>query len=177
MAFSGLSRQERKRILTTGDEDMRGFRDHYAGSQKAPDFSVKILDNEGNLAVKFVLEAGFAESHNELVEDARLWLEGMPSVNMVLLVNIQESPVFKTPTQELDMNANLVNFLSSTDIRMSDFEMQGTYGPVQYQGLIWAGTITALDIEIWTRDIDTAEAVKANPTIVSIFLSHLKELY
>jgi hypothetical protein len=32
-----------------------------------------------------VFEAGFSEDSQDLAEDARLWLEGQPSVNMVAL--------------------------------------------------------------------------------------------
>jgi hypothetical protein len=48
-----------------------------------------------------VVEAGFSENYENLVADARLWLEGMPTVNMVLLVKITESPVYISPTQDL----------------------------------------------------------------------------
>jgi len=40
----------------------------------------------GGYDIKFVLEAGLSESYDHLVEDARLWLEGMRQVSLVGLI-------------------------------------------------------------------------------------------
>ncbi len=61
---------------------------------------MEILNNDEETELKFVIEAGFSENYENLVADARLWSEGMPTVNMVSLIKITESPVYIFPTQD-----------------------------------------------------------------------------
>jgi len=67
------------RIYFLGNPDFNGFEHHYHGSEKTPNMALEVTDNDGDHQMKFVAEVGFSESYEELVEDARMWLEGLAS--------------------------------------------------------------------------------------------------
>jgi len=89
------------RIYFLGNQDFNGFEHHYHGSEKTPDMAWEVTDNDGDHQLKFVAEVGFSESYEELVEDARMWLEGLASVVVVMLVKIQEHPPYRCPINHL----------------------------------------------------------------------------
>jgi hypothetical protein len=68
------------------EEDCDRFGGEWDGSGKKPDLAIEVQNTDGEFDIKFVLEAGLSESYDQLVEDARLWLEGMDSVSMVSLI-------------------------------------------------------------------------------------------
>jgi hypothetical protein len=68
------------------EQDCNGFGSQWYGSGKRPDLAIKVLNTDGEYDIKFVLEAGLSESYDQLMEDARLWLEGMRQVSMVGLI-------------------------------------------------------------------------------------------
>jgi hypothetical protein len=68
------------------EQDCNGFGGQWYGSEKRPDLAIQVLNADGEYDIKFVLEAGLSESYNRLVEDTRLWLEGMRQVSMVGLI-------------------------------------------------------------------------------------------
>ena len=159
------------RIDVSGSEDTRGFSGRYSGSQKAPDLSIKFQDFDGKRRLKCVFEVGFAENCNDLVQDARRWLEGKQSVVLVILANFEEMPSYKNPMKDLSSVEFIqLNFPGSLTIEESDFTLQGEYGPVIYRGLCWAGKIASASLEIWRRDSVTRLARKDGDRIVSLSL-------
>ena len=157
------------RISTAGAEDMRGFSGRYAGSQKAPDLSIKFRDPDGKRRLKCVFEVGFAENYNDLVQDAQRWLEGKQTIVLVVLANVEEMPPYKDPMRDLsETEFAQLNFSGSSTVEESDFRLQGEYGPVMYQGLCWAGNIVSVSLEIWRRDPITGLARKDGDRFVSL---------
>lgn len=65
---------------------------------------IKFLDADGIRRLKLIVEVGFAKSYPDLVDDAKLWLEGWRSVCTVILASIVESPLFKNPLSDLTKN-------------------------------------------------------------------------
>jgi hypothetical protein len=59
--------------------------------------SIKVEDTCGDAELKWVLEVGFAETYEQLVEEMELWLEGTDSVSIAVLVKFIETPAYKCP--------------------------------------------------------------------------------
>ena len=70
------------------EEDYNGFGGPWEGSRKRLDFAIQVRNADGEDDIKFVLEVGLSEPCDQLVKDARLWLEGTQEVSMV-------SPIYK----------------------------------------------------------------------------------
>ena len=62
------------------NQHMNKFEGQYFGSDKTADLAVQITDTDGELETKLVVEMGFSEKHEDLIQDIRLWLKGMNSV-------------------------------------------------------------------------------------------------
>jgi hypothetical protein len=61
-------------------EEMKGFSGEYAGSSKVADLAIQINNADDELENKMDFEIGFSQDYEDLVKDAKLWLEGMKSV-------------------------------------------------------------------------------------------------
>ena len=75
VARAGLPRSLRDFNITT-NQNFRGFSRQHSGSCKVPDLAVEFTDAAGDLNPKFVVETCLSETYEELLQDARLWLEG-----------------------------------------------------------------------------------------------------
>ncbi|KAK1769233.1 hypothetical protein QBC33DRAFT_347787 [Phialemonium atrogriseum] len=76
--------------LVVGEDQVGGGR--WRDSGKRPDLGISVTNSKGALVLRWVLEAGFSESYDHLLDDARLWLEGRPDeISMVVLVNFVET--------------------------------------------------------------------------------------
>lgn len=84
----------------------------------------------------------------------------MRSVRVVLIAKYQESPKYTNPLEKL--NKEQIERLRSnyTAVDTSHFTMQETYGPVVYEGSMWAGRITEAFVEVWKRNPGTGVAEK-----------------
>ncbi|KAH0556240.1 hypothetical protein GP486_005836 [Trichoglossum hirsutum] len=103
------------------------------------------------------MEVDFSEKYPRLVQDAKLWLEGMLDVSIVMIVGFQESPTYQPPLCELtdqDIGDLYQRYQDTSHLRQQSniaFDVRGEFGPVSYEGLTWAGEIDAF-IELWIRD-------------------------
>lgn len=141
----------------------------YFGSIKIPDVGVFFDHGDDGQKIGFILEVGFTESYESLVEDARLWLEGNPRTNAVVLVKIEESPAYKCPIEELSEEVFDKIGFDEKNIDEADFETEGL-GPVVYKGLTWMNTLSAIYMEVWKRRPDTGLAQRHGPRMV--YFSH-----
>lgn len=165
---STLPAAVRTRILVYANLDTNSFTGRYTGSQKRADLEVSLRDENGNRNVRLVLEVGFAESYEDLIRDAQLWLEGMRSVRVVVLAKYQESPPYKNPLSEEDEET--LQLKDASAVKSSEFTMQGEYGPITYVGFTWAGRISEAFIEIWRRHPTTGTAERCGGRMVSVLL-------
>jgi hypothetical protein len=84
--IANLSEDLQDQTVLMWEEDCRGFGGQWLGSRKRPDLAIQVLNARGGYDIKFILKAGLSESYDHLVEDARLWLEGMRQVSLVGLI-------------------------------------------------------------------------------------------
>ena len=166
VARAGLPRSLRDFNITT-NENFRGFSRQYSGSCKVPDLAVEFTDAAGDLNPKFVVEIGLSETYEELLQDARLWLEGTDPVSIVLLVKFVENPKYRSPLSNQRYKDIVdLNFPEASEIKAHHFNMERDYGPVTYKGLRRAGEISETFLEVWKRDLTTGQAIQDGVRIV-----------
>ena len=113
--------------------------------------------------VKFVLEVGFAESYEMLVEDVKQWIEGREAPCLVMIVKIEEHPVYKCPTRSLsDVVFSQLGCPPEHEINMQTFTLNKPYGPACYKGLNWVGQVSGF-VEMYKRDPVTKMAKLISP--------------
>lgn len=163
-----MSALRRKDILLVTGEDYNIFRGPYQGSRKIADLAVKFRNLSGALEVKFVLEVGFSESYEQLVQEARLWIDGTSTVSVCVLVDLQENPRYRCPT----------SYLSDTDFEKLKLPLvttpemfqlpQNQYGPAKFKGFNWTGVISTAQVELWKKDPLTGKACTDGQRMVRI---------
>ncbi|KAI9769399.1 MAG: hypothetical protein M1840_004101 [Geoglossum simile] len=177
VAKSTLPASVRTKIFTVANEEFRGFGGQYEGSNKTPDLGIKFRNAAGELDIKFVLEVGFAEAYEDLVQDARMWLDGKPEVCVVVLANFEESPNYRCPVRDLDdEDFEQLEFPKGLDVRAQNFNLEGEYGPVTYKGLVWVGRISTAYMEVWKRDPVTKLATQSEDRINLYSFADLPQL-
>jgi hypothetical protein len=72
MADSPRSVKNDANIVT--NQTFRGFEDKYTRFSKVPDHALLSRETDGIIEPKFILEVGLSETHEQLVQDAKLWL-------------------------------------------------------------------------------------------------------
>lgn len=112
-------------------------------------------NKDGEDQLRFILQAGVSERYEQLVEYARLWLEGHPSVSILALVKFKETPKYRCPLRPFD-NEELDIGLEDTP-QMRDFVVETNCGPVTCQSLTWVGKLEGFvgnmeEGRYWTRD-------------------------
>jgi hypothetical protein len=158
----------RTRITAVTNEEFSGFGGQYSGSNKTPDLAIKFKNAKGDLEPKFVLEVGFSETYDDLVRDARMWLEGRNDVSIFVLAKFEETPKYRCPVRHLDdKDFEQLRFPETTELRTSDFNLDDEHGPATYKGSMWVGRISAASIEIWKRDPVTGLATQNGSPVVS----------
>jgi len=117
------------RMSVARNEKFELFVRIYTGSEKVPDLALDIKNDMGVSEVKFVAEVGFSETYEELVQDAKLWLEGNETVSLVMLVKLKEDPCYRCPIQNLtESEFAEIEFPPMKEIRHQPFTISGPYG-------------------------------------------------
>lgn len=170
IARSTLPTSLRTRITAAANQEYKGFGGRYSGSNKAPDLAVEFKNAKGDLEPKFVLEVGFSETYDDLVRDARMWLEGRNDISIFVLTKFKETPKYRCPVRQLDdKDFEQLRFPKATELRTSDFNIEGEYGPATYKGFIWVGQISAAFMELWKKDPTTGLATRNGSRIVGSY--------
>jgi len=139
----------------------------YTGSEKVPDLALDIKNNMGVGKVKFVVEVGFLETYEELVQDAKLWFGGNETVLLVMLVKLEEDPCYWCSIRDLtEREFAELEFPPRNEIEDQPFTISGPYGPAEYKGFKWVGKIAGI-FEFWTLDPDTRLASRIMTGMVS----------
>ena len=141
-------------------EDFKTFGGSWEDSEKRPDLGVEAVNANGVSEIKWVLETGFTETYEELVEDARLWLEGCPEVSTVVLVKFHETPEYRCPVGFDESPEDLGIPSDVRAILRQDVVLNGEYGPAYYKDIEWVGQISEAFMEIWVRNNADGRAVK-----------------
>jgi hypothetical protein len=108
------------------------------------------------LTPRLVISFGFqADGREQLVRDAKLWLETWPTVARAVVVTIVEEPQYSCPIP--------FEFLEHADLPTRDaFEdflypqgkrklLQPVTGPIHFRGHRWTGTFSHVSSETWMR--------------------------
>jgi len=116
---------------------MNGFEGQYSGSVKIPDLAVQITNADDVLETKMVIEIGLSEEYKALIDDATLWLEGMSSVSLCVLVSFEEEPRYQCPVDDnMDEDKfKKLGFLDLGELKPNHFHLEGNFGPVIYKRL------------------------------------------
>jgi hypothetical protein len=146
VAGTKFTQDMRLDMIIQHNEVFNAFVGRYKGSKKNPDLNVEFRNAAGNLKPKFIVEVGFSEKYEDLVEHARLWLEGTHSVSVAVLVKFYETPVYKWPHLDDEEIKQLSD--NTTDISDEPFGFEGEYGPVKLRGLTWVG-LDAYQKTLW----------------------------
>jgi len=142
----------RRRIDIVTKQNFREFEGEYDGSEKTPDTAVQITDTTGMVNIKFVLEVGFSETYDMLVQDARTWIQGNYNVVLVMIVKLEENPPYRCPIRNMtDEEFEQLEFDERKNINIQSFTLEGDYGPAMYKGFLWVGEISGY-CELWERD-------------------------
>jgi hypothetical protein len=140
------------------EQDCNKFRGRWEVSEKRPDLANQVLNANERFEIKWVLEVGFSETYEKLVEDVQLWLEGNPKVSMVTLVKFCETPKYRCPIsldEDDGINPEGLGIpLNLEAIDEDDIILEGEYGPAMYKRRIWVGEISGVFMESWIRDAD-----------------------
>ncbi|KAG0636578.1 hypothetical protein HOY80DRAFT_909090 [Tuber brumale] len=169
LARTSLPATLRRRIDIVGNQQFTDFEGAYDGFEKTPDTAVQITSATGTMEVKFVLEVGLTETYTMLVEDAKMWLEGREAASLVMIVKMEENPVYKCPTRNLsDDEFSQLGFPPRREIDVEAFTLAGPYGPAYYKELRWVGGVTGF-IEIWKRDPISGLATPTPPGRINLF--------
>ena len=143
------------RCFCVTNEEMNEFEGQYSGSVKIADLSVQITNADGELETKLVVEIGFSEKYEDLINDIKLWLEGMNSVSMCVLVYFEEEPSYRCPIDKnmKEKEFKRLKFLEPWELKAKDIYLESPFGPATYKELNEKG----LDEETDNKEIDDKE--------------------
>ncbi|PGH21489.1 hypothetical protein AJ80_03157 [Polytolypa hystricis UAMH7299] len=123
-------------------------------SERKPDIAIirKAPDKKRNLVG--VVEVGFSQSYVDLKRWCDVWFDGVPTVNMVILINLSEKPRFpRKKALENIWKQGQQNFPKIEAIKDDDFILQDPTDPTSAwtaYGFMWCGPVQGA-LEIWTR--------------------------
>jgi hypothetical protein len=129
-----------------------GFLGQYEGSSRTADMLVSVVrPDHFESEARMVVEVGFSQSYDDLVQKAELWIEFTASVRSVLLINIEEEPNHSSPIKDVDLlELRMLNDIVLAD-RLNSPDVP-EFGPVIIEGSTWVGEIRHAVVELWTRD-------------------------
>jgi hypothetical protein len=82
-----LTPAEHLNVMVTASPRVTATNPPYNGDQKEPDTFITSFGSPNLHQPRIVIEVGFSQTYRSLVEDAKLWLEGVgPNVRKVLLI-------------------------------------------------------------------------------------------
>ena len=147
-------------------QEMDEFEGQYYGSSKIADLAVQITNADDQLETKLVVEIGFSGEYGNLVEDVKLWLEGMRTVSMCVLVSLEEEPKYSCP---VDSNMGEKKFRelrfpdNSLEVQPKHIHLEGPFGPATYRGLEEIDDEEPNDEEPNDEEVDDEEPNNGEP--------------
>ena len=170
VATQDLRPEIARQTKVIGNQRVGDFTGAYEGSEKEPDVLFKYVRQDDKVFYTAVVEIGFAETYEELIDDAKLWIEGNRDIRTLILIKVEENPQYRSPTSNLENNE--VKDLGLTDHKDIDTSMvipkdpTDSCGPLQINDLVWVGK-TRVFLEIWKRDTASGEARQQGTRSVS----------
>lgn len=159
-----------RQIDVVGTQKVGAFAGAYDGSNKEPDVLFKYKGQDHNVLYTAVVEIGFTETYEELIDDVKLWIEGNRNMRTVILIKVEENPRYSSPTSKLeDDEVKDLGFPDPRDLRTSivtQKDPNDSFGPLQINNLVWVGKMGVF-LEIWKRDTVNGEAKQQGTRTVS----------
>ncbi|KAI1762647.1 hypothetical protein GGR53DRAFT_468090 [Hypoxylon sp. FL1150] len=156
--WTKLSSELERESDETWGVDQNKFKGRGSSSGMQPALAIEVYDGNGVKKTRWVLETGFWEPYENLVRDARVWLEGGSDVGMVMLVKFTETPKYRFPININDVIDDVNKLedlgipLDRRQIAYEDVFLEEPFGPARYRGFTWVGQITEAFMEIWIRN-------------------------
>ena len=170
VATQNLQPEIVRQIDALGNQRVKKFTGAYKGSKKEPDVLFKYIGQDLKMLYTAVVEIGFAETYEELIDDATLWIEGNRDIRTVILIKVEEHPQYRSPTSKLeDDEVEDLGFPDPDDLDTSMVIAQDpndSYGPLQINSLVWVNKMGVF-LEIWKRDPVNGKAKQQGTRSVS----------
>ena len=159
-----------RRISVVGSQTVGAFIGAYKGSQKEPDVLFNYRGQDRNVLSTAVVEIGFTETYEELVDDTKMWIEGNRDIRTVILIKVEENPPYHSPISEFeDDEVEDLGFPAPEDLVTSMVipkDPNDSYGPLQINNFDWVNKMGVF-LEIWKRDAVNGEAKQQGTRSVS----------
>jgi hypothetical protein len=147
--------------------------DDFTGAKKGSEAQADILvclRGRYKVDARCAVEVGVSQSQTELVRKARLWLNHTPTVVSVLLVNVEEFPLYSSLVKRVqDDELELMNS-EDLDAYFDAHPDMPPFGPVRIHGLTWAGEVQHVWVELWMRN-DSGAAHRVGNAIVRLLIT------
>lgn len=144
-----------------GSQRVGGFTGKYQGSKKEADVLFTYQQESRKILYTCAVEIGFSETYEELVEDARLWIEGQHDVKTVILIKVVEDPPYCSSIHKLrDGEFRRFGFPHPSDLDTSMVVLEDQadrFDKLKIRGLTWVGKTYAF-LEIWKANTVTGNA-------------------
>lgn len=144
IATQDLPSEIRKQLAAVGSQRVGAFTGAYEGSKKEPDVLFKYKGQDHKVLYTAVVEIGFTETYEELIDDAKLWIEGNRDIRTVILIKVEENPQYYPPTSKLeDDEVEDLGFPDPKDLdtsRVIPKNPNDSFGPLQINNF-WSGLI------------------------------------
>ena len=169
-AKQNLRSEIARQIDVVGTQRVGAFTGAYEGSKKEPDVLFKYKGQDYKVLYTAVVEIGFTETYEELIDDAKLWIEGNRDIRTVILIKVEETPQYYSPTSKLeDDEVEELGFPDFKDLKTSMVipkNPNGSFGPLQINNLVWVNKMGVF-LEIWKRNAVNGEAEQHGTRSVS----------
>lgn len=170
IAREDLPKAVAERVGAVGSQRVGGFTGQYQGSKKEADVLFTYEQQNRKILYTCAIEIGFSETYEELVEDARLWIEGQHDVKTVILIKVVEDPPYRSPIHTLrEDEIKGLGFLRFRELDTSLVVLEDQadrFGKLQIRNLTWVGKMYAF-LEIWKTNTGTGNAERQGVRKVS----------
>jgi hypothetical protein len=118
-------------------EENSTFHGIYAGTTRIGDVAVQVRNQDEELETTLVIEIGFSQDYESIINACQSWLEGTKTVRMCVVVFFEEQPKYRCPL-DINMDDELferMKFPDEEDLRQRDIYMAGPFGPALFKRL------------------------------------------
>lgn len=150
----GAEIKERIRVLGSPSTRLEG---KYHHSKSAPDAAFKFRNgSDRGTKLSTVVEVGLSENYEDLCEVAATWLNGKPSIQLVILVKITENPGWTSMSSvgdyELEEAKKLLRS-RTLDLEETEPRLDDITDSLTFKGMPLVNAMTVF-MELWKRDED-----------------------
>lgn len=139
-------------------------------SERKPDIAITLKAPDKRPSLVGVAEVGFSQPYADLKRWCDVWFYGVPTVNMVILINLSEKPRFpRKEALEYIRKQGQQNFPEVEAIKKDDFILQDPTDKTSAWTAFrftWCGPVQGT-LEIWTRCPKTGRPLLSSKPIVS----------